>query len=71
MVTEMSQLIDSLESRPYRVPQRESDSGRLLLARGIAALQASDAGKARQFLTQALQQNAESEEAWFWLSAAI
>jgi hypothetical protein len=67
----MSELIDSLESRPYCLPQPGSDPGKLLLARGIAALQASDAGKTRQFLTQAVQQNTESEKAWFWLSAAI
>jgi hypothetical protein len=35
MITEMSQLIDSLESRPYRRPQPGSDSGKVLLVHGF------------------------------------
>ncbi len=67
----MSQLIGSLDSRPCCSPQPEFDSGKLLLARGIAALQAGDAGRARWLLTLAVQQSASSERAWLWLSAAL
>ena len=38
---------------------------------GIAAVKAGDLANARQLLTQAVQENPNSENAWFWLSAAL
>jgi peptide/nickel transport system permease protein len=67
----MSQLIGSLDSRPCCSPQPEFNSGTSVLTRGIAALQAGDAGRARWLLTLAVRQSAGSEQAWFWLSAAL
>jgi len=41
------------------------------LDRGIAAVNAGDRGSARRFLCRALQEDAENEAAYLWLSAAL
>jgi hypothetical protein len=42
-----------------------------LLAQGIAAAKAGDRATARRLLSQAVQQNPESEAAWLWLSGVL